>query len=118
MREFCLANVGRDERIVSPCLRPKGHKGKHKHVGLCKSVSCMCHWNDERGKRLGNTKLYNKDITNLSVDLSWLEGVVEELKFRIPLHEWKVPAELASGQVVVPLHELLSAVRAKAEEEK
>ncbi len=45
MNELCLINCyPKTFWVVSPCLKNKGHKGKHKHEELCKNKSCMCNW--------------------------------------------------------------------------
>ena len=41
--EACYKNAEpKGSFTVSPCLRPKGHKGKHEHEKYCNAWGCMC----------------------------------------------------------------------------
>jgi len=53
MSELCLIDVNKENKMsfVSPCLKKKGHNGKHQHEGLCKWKSCMCHWAEKEAKK-------------------------------------------------------------------
>ncbi len=31
-----------EEPGFSPCLKSKGHKGKHEHYSICRNSSCAC----------------------------------------------------------------------------
>ena len=49
-KRFCLIDVNQGkEWCVSPCLKIKGHKGKHQHEGLCNNHSCMCYNRKQAG---------------------------------------------------------------------
>ena len=39
---YCFQNASTQDGLLSPCLRPLGHSGPHKHKELCNDMSCTC----------------------------------------------------------------------------
>lgn len=69
----CGVNLGQDG-YYAPCIRPKGHKGPHKHKEYCNDAHCSCRGLLKRMTQAdrnmyfslcADIKIYQKKITRI-----------------------------------------------------
>jgi hypothetical protein len=78
-----------------------------------KDAFTFAEYTERNSKSCYNINIEQRKLVSV-VSLEQLYAIIEELKFRIPKNRFRIPKELADGQVVVPLHRLLSAVEKEA----